>query len=198
MPWFAIDQYRHVGVFFPGENGPLPRDAGGCDNFFTFVDHLLCSSPSVEDVQEVDWQPVEDTAAEAGLFLFEYRERWSGTISAYHWLCRPNDPRHVEFMPPAYRKACKQFRFETLDFRETDRIQILEHLPPDALVLPWEGCRAYEASDQKTIRPIPGREGEFAAFVHEFQRMNPEAKAVFDGPGVPPVPRKRKRGRKGG
>lgn len=43
---------------------------------------------------------------------------------------------------------------------------------------------AYLCADGKTVRPVPGREGAFAAFVRTYREESPKdaARFVFDGP----------------
>jgi hypothetical protein len=80
----------------------------------------------------------------------------------------PAQPVHVDQLPPDVRQALKQVRFDKLSFADTPHVQPVEH----AECVSWES--AYLDSTGKNIRPIPGREGDYADIAGEMQGMGGE------------------------
>ncbi len=69
---------------------------------------------------------------------------------------QPAQPIHVDQLPPRIRETVRSMRFETLCFAETPHIQPVEHTE----CISWES--AYIDVAGKHIRPLPGREDEYA------------------------------------
>jgi hypothetical protein len=67
----------------------------------------------------------------------------------------PARPIHVDQLPPALRGLLKSFAFDRLSFRDTAHIQPLEFGP----CVSWESAWLDSGGN---IRPVPGREEEYA------------------------------------
>jgi hypothetical protein len=74
----------------------------------------------------------------------------------------PVQPVHVDQLPPDLRRQVKQMRFETLRFAETPHIQPVEH----GECASWEA--GYLDVTGRDIRPIPGKEEEYADHYEEL------------------------------
>src|SRR5262249_45335399 len=77
----------------------------------------------------------------------------------------PAQPVHIDQLPPDIRQALKQVRFDKLSFADTPHVQPVEHTE----CVSWES--AYLDSTGKNIRPIPGREGDYADIADEMEDM---------------------------
>jgi hypothetical protein len=87
-------------------------------------------------------------------------------------------------LPPDLRDLCQEFSWDlpkTLRFDQTERFQPLEFVQ----CIPYDpDSVAYLCADRKTVKPIPGKEKRFAAFVRDFTQYNPDTarSLTFDGP----------------
>jgi hypothetical protein len=195
--WFAVDQAGRVGIFFTGEDGPSPLSAG--DGNLLHVLQDLRGVRDDDDVLEDDFDEMEEQAADLGLYLYEYIGEFGPLVRPYSYRWMPGTPRHVEQLPPGLREQFKRVRFEGIDFPNTDIIQLAEHMPRLSVYFYYDTSVAYLAADEKTVRPIPGKEEQFAAFVATFRQNYPERTGlVFDpeqpeSPLEPPKPRRRRK-----
>jgi hypothetical protein len=80
-------------------------------------------------------------------------------------------------LPPPVRNAIRQIRFDALCFADTVHIQPIEHMKCDS----WEV--AYLDSTGTKIRPIPGKEQEYADAHGELEHLVEQ-----DGLDVEPPP----------
>jgi len=96
-----------------------------------------------------------------GLFRYEHlTEEW---ISGPYGLKeRPVRPLLVDQLPPQLRDLAKQMRFDDLCFADTTHIQPVEHGPCES----WES--AWLDSAGHKVRPIPGKEDEYAHYYHQL------------------------------
>jgi hypothetical protein len=105
--------------------------------------------------QDENMEEYSPDLAARGLFSYSHiTENW---ISGPYGLVRqPAQPIHVDQLPPRVRNAVKAMRFDALSFAETPHIQPVEH----AECFSWEP--AYMDVTGQNIRPIPGKEEEYA------------------------------------
>jgi len=163
--FFAVDAAGHVAVFFTGETGPAPEGVGQGDYW----------------IDEVG--------------LFHYRPNKDEPLPVepiYERHDTPEKPLHVDQLPPQVRKLVKQYPLEDLCFAESEKIQLLEHM--DCQVWSREAV-AYLCADGKTVKPIPGKEEDFASFAEDLCRDYPEQTANLQFEGIA-QPRRTKRSRK--
>lgn len=73
----------------------------------------------------------------------------------------PVQPLHIDRLPPQLREAIQAMRFDSLCFAEAAHIQPVEHAPCES----WEA--AYVDAQYTIIRPIPGKESEYASWYKE-------------------------------
>ena len=159
-----------VAVIFqqmPEEVSNRLHDSGAC---------LGCTWYFHRDEEE-DYRPDLTTR---GLFSYSHlTENWIS--GPYGRVRRPAQPIHVDQLPPRIRQAVKAMRFDTLSFADTPHIQPVEHAP----CVSWES--AYLDVSGKSIRPIPGREEDYASAYEELADMG-ENMHVQPPPGHDPDP----------
>jgi hypothetical protein len=110
-----------------------------------------------------------DNLARRGVFYYNHlTDNW--IAGPYGRSELPARPIHVDELPPAVRQQVKRTRFEGLCFTDTPHIQPLEHGNCEC----WEG--AYVDVTGKHIRPVPGREGDYADRYNQLT----DYKAEFD------------------
>lgn len=183
VTWFAVDASGHVAMFQSGTLGHSPKNAENAD----LAAELWRFSRPVE-VAETSFQRQEERALQLGFFSYAYGHkihsflRWPPSLAPYHRVAGPDAPLHVDQLPPHLRERCKRIRFELVDFARCPSLQPLEQYACDYRYL--EERVAYLCSDGKTVRPIPGREAEFADFCIQFWEEHPEEakKLVFEWP----------------
>jgi hypothetical protein len=182
--WFAIDQNGCVALFISGAGGAVPRDAY-CGDDFSAGDQVLAQIRG--DGKEIDYRDLRKVAAQLGVFVYETGPNDEALVDRYHRSRPPRRLLHVDQLPPELREAIAEMRFETLDFAKTKVVQPIELTECGT----WDP--AYLAGDGKTVKPVPGREKEYAEFLEE-------AREFFDEDGLTveePPPKKRKpRGKK--
>jgi hypothetical protein len=197
--WFAVDAKGHVGLFQTGEGGMMPLGAGGGPGEVGQLAELLRGRPlSDEDFE--DYDAVLEEQARSGVFVFDYLEGWLELYYPYALQHRPEKPLHVDELPPAVRKRVKAVRLASADFSSAEYVQPLGDVECDFW---WSEGVAYIAADGKTVKPMPGREAEFADFCRNLRKRDPkETKGlIFEGvedepPAKPkPKPRRKKKGR---
>ena len=105
--------------------------------------------------QQPEMEEYSPDLAARGLFSYSHlTENWIS--GPYGRVRRPVQPIHVDQLPPRLRDAVKAMRFDTLSFAETPHIQPVEHTE----CFSWEP--AYMDVTGQHIRPIPGKEEEYA------------------------------------
>jgi hypothetical protein len=123
------------------------HDEGVCRGCFVFY----------EDPQRGPSQ----RAADHGFYEYDHlTENW---ISGPYGRERcPQQPVHIDQLPPEIREQIKSMRFDSLRFTDTPHIQPVEH----AECISWEG--AWMDVTGKHIRPIPGQEELYAEAYDEM------------------------------
>jgi hypothetical protein len=175
--WFAVDAAGHVGVFDSGEDGHVPE--GASDDYDLIVEIWNLRHPRKKGALDI-----EQLAGEFGIFMYSYANLDDSIvqIAPYRRTINPENPLHLDQLPPALRQQARQFRFDKFDFVQSQLVQPLEEFP----CVFWyeEGSVAYLCSDGKTVRPIPGKEDQFAEFCKQFRKEYPkEAKQyIFEEP----------------
>jgi hypothetical protein len=189
--WFAADRDGHVGVFSTNAKGAIPGIPPDEDLFEAIllqagVEELISllagGRISAGRYSEDYFRHV----TRLGLFCYSHRDYWEVDLQGDYQLIRPPEtPLHVDSLPPRFRKLARQNRLSRVHFPDTESVQPLEHFAcrffPDEDAV---AAVAYVASDGVTLRPVPGREGEFAAFCEALWRDHPEQMAEFrfEGP----------------
>ncbi len=193
--FFAVDAAGHVAFFSSGEALPVPRGASQESPFdqFAQVPGIPPELANPESIRSLHY---------AGLFCYGADE--GGLLPLHSFYVRyqrfgiPKTPLHVDQLPPKARKLVRQYLLEELCFAESDKIQLLEHL--DCLV--WtEEAPAYLCADSKTVKPLPGKEKDFARFAEKMCQDYPEETKGLYFEGIEQPERKkrpRKRKKKGG
>jgi hypothetical protein len=115
----------------------------------------------------------------AALGLFRYAHLCENWISGpYGRRGRPDRPLHVDQLPPALRDLLLgRFHLASLCFAEAPHVQPVEHFP----CISWE--TRYLGSDGKTVRPMPGHEGEGVEDEVLLEDLFGEEGPEGDGPG---------------
>jgi len=113
--------------------------------------------------------------AARGLFTYTHlTENWiSGPYGRNR---QPAQPIHVDQLPPRIREAVQGMRFNSLCFAQTPHIQPVEH----ADCVSWEP--AYMDVTGKHIRPMPGREDEYAEAYEELSDITDEENMHIESP----------------
>jgi hypothetical protein len=150
-------------VIFRGMSEALVRkihDGGDCLGcFFFFTD---------EDIED----SVGDLATR-GFFVYDHTtENWIS--GPYGRTRRPVRPLHVDQLPPAVRNAVREIRFDALCFADAVYVQPIEYTPCDS----WEV--AYLDSTGTKIRPIPGKEKEYAHAYDQLKHLHSVEKDRID------------------
>jgi hypothetical protein len=110
-----------------------------------------------------------DTPSPGELGLYEYRHLTENWISGpYGRQQQPARPLHVDQLPPALRNQLKQVWFDTLSFADTPYIQPVEHTACES----WES--AWMDAAGKRVRPLPGREDDYADAYGDMQDLQGE------------------------
>lgn len=105
--------------------------------------------------------------------LFSYSHLTENWISGpYGRVRRPAQPIHVDQLPPRMRQAVKAMHFDSLSFAQTPYVQPIEH----ADCVSWES--AYLDVTGKHIRPIPGKEAEYADAYDELADIGDNVEVV--------------------
>jgi hypothetical protein len=173
--WFAVDKAGQVAMFDSGETGPVPQ---GEDNDLREELWQLWALPDA--IQDGDWD-LDVLCDERGAYYFFCEDAYGNDpVGCYIRSNAPEVPLHIDQLPPGLREGCREVSFD-FRFDQVERFQLLEHVPS---VLYDPDSVAYCCDDDKTVKPIPGKEDEFPAFVRAFQQEEPEAasKLIFDGP----------------
>ncbi len=144
--------------------------AGHVGRFDTGVEGHVPEGARGSDVSLESWELDPEDAwgtresdlltSERGVFWYEYDEESWIHIAPYRLIDTPQTPLHIDQLPPELRQMCKRIRFEGTDFSASELVQPLEQL-----------------------RPIPGKEDQFADFCRQFREEEPEqaGNMIFEG-----------------
>jgi hypothetical protein len=146
----------------PPELGRRIHEAGACLGCFYLFAHAT----------DEGFDP-----AGHGLFVYEHlTDNWIS--GPYGCAARPVQPLHVDQLPPDMRAQVKQMRFDKLSFSQTPRLQPLEHTDCASWEAAW-----MDAAGQK-VRPVPGREDDYADAVGELDNLADEGIEIEPPPGA--------------
>jgi len=198
--WFAVDAKGHVGLFQTDETGMLPMgsgsEPGNSDDFIRFVEGLRGRR-----VDDDEWDDLFEELARRGVYVYAYCDGFLELYYPYRIEFKPEQPLHVDQLPPALRKLVKAVKLTGTDFSAGDFVQPLEHVECDFW---WSEGVAYIAADGKTVKPMPGREAEFADFCRDLRKRDPKEtkglifEGVEDEPPAKPKPKSKPRRKKKG
>lgn len=195
--WFAVDQNGQVAVFITGENGHLPRGQALRD--LVAVMGALRGKPLTEEEMDEVWDSSpEEACAEAGLFVYDYADGRSGVDpfdviqvqDTYRRTDVPEAPTHIDQLPPGMRVQLKGVNLAGVDFTAAPLVQPAEFVRCDY----WGEPHSFLASDGKTVKVVPGKEKEYAAFLADLwasdepQHRDLLKRFTFEEP-LPPVPK---------
>jgi hypothetical protein len=152
--WFAVDDDGHIGCFHTGENGSLPEGAGVNDELVRAWIRSQLPDPPEEIIylESFDY-------ADNGLFCYGYGNDWSGIAAAYERELSPENPRHIDQVPPAVRAVFNKLHLKGLRFVNDRLVQPCEH--GHCHFYYEDETTGYLARDGVTVRPLPGRERHF-------------------------------------
>jgi hypothetical protein len=169
--WYAVDKDGNVALFHTGAGGAMPENAYSPEAA-EYVEEL--DDETREELDIVDLDP-KQLPPEKRVFVYHTGQMDEALADRYQRKRVPKNPIHVDELPPAVRDALGRVRFDGLAFSETKVFQPVE-LTPCAT---WDA--AYLAGDGKTVKPVPGREEEYAQFFREYHNEFGEFK--FEPPG---------------
>jgi hypothetical protein len=171
--WFAVDAAGHVAMFISGENGHAPD--GETNDVSSELWELR---KSIESDEENGWDR-DELCRDVGLYAFDYNEDYD-PIAPYFRSIVPEVPLHIDQLPPELRERCRSVCFD-VRFDQIERLQPLDFLH---CVFWYDDRIAYLCGDGITVKPLPGKDDEFAAFVREFSERDPNeaSRLIFDGP----------------
>jgi hypothetical protein len=166
--WFAVDADGRVAVLRSGALGHAPEGARDCSELLAELWRLRGGSGTPPSFYEAE------AVGRLSLFCYEY-SGWGDFTLAIGFYARdavPEEPVHVDQLPPTLRAEALAFRFEQLRFSAAEPIQPLDFYPCDFRYK--ESRVAYLGSDERTVKPLPGWEEKFPEFCEEFRRKWPE------------------------
>jgi len=173
--WFAVDAAGRVAMFDTGENGHAPKTDQGNDirnELWQFHDPAF--DPDEDYIDDEETQ-----AAALGLYSYSYGDSGSADpIERYARLKIPEQPLHVDQLPPAMRRLVWLVVFEKVNFADAPYLQPIEVVK----CVYWYSSRvAYVSADGITVRPIRGQEARFREFVDDLRRHWPDAPYHYEG-----------------
>jgi hypothetical protein len=165
--WYAVDADGRIAVGSTGESGCVLADGASIE-----ISELLARlrGRPVTDEDPDNWDEMEREIIRQGVYLYDLYLDYSPFLSPYAMRFAPEQPIHVDQLAPDLRGIFKTVELENARFGEARLLQLAEH----AECIGYSDEPAYLASDGKTIRPVPGREDSFAAFVAELRRDFPQ------------------------
>src|SRR5439155_22540426 len=92
-------------------------------------------------------------------------------LEPYRRTVTPEQPLHVDQLPPALRAKCGEVRFFDVRFDEVEALQPFDYDLDDArswAIYDPNETPAFVCGDGGTVRPVPGLEATFADFVREY------------------------------
>lgn len=137
--------------------------------------HQLLRDAVLPAMHDDEFHGDPEAVERLGLFFYDFEEYSLGGVPVhppYGLTHRPNAPLHIDRLPPRLRDQLKSVRMDKVRFPDSERVQPVEHVACTF----WRGDHelAYLAADGVTVRPVPGREAQFAGFCEELQRDYPE------------------------
>ncbi len=160
--WYAVDQAGSVALFITGAGGAIPNGAYSPEGA-----ELLVEEFDPEEIEELGLGEGGPASIPSELrdieHLFVYGSGGLDECLTERYRRRqiPEQPLHVDQLPPQVREAVGKVCFDSLDFCKTEVFQPVELTQCGA----WDP--AYLAGDGKTVKPMPGREREYAEFIRD-------------------------------
>jgi hypothetical protein len=184
--WFAIDQNGYVARFFTGAGGAVPILAYCPDAIDRLEDMNLDEAERAEiGLDSLPDIPQDRLPDDTLLFHYETCNALDECLAErYQRTGVPKKPIHIDELPPQVRAAIATLRFDRLEFAETDVFQPVELTECET----WDP--AYLSGDGKAVKPVPGREKDYAEF-YEDRRDEFSGDDVTVEP--PPTPRRKKK-----
>jgi hypothetical protein len=173
--FYAVDKDGHVALFSTGAGGAVPTDAYLPDDGDVWAEisqevREALGFPAGEDLYHVE------LPAGNGLFVYETGPFDECLVDRYERKRKPRRPLHLDQLPPDVRQAVAGMRFATLDFNKTKVFQPVELTECST----WDP--AYLTGDGKTVKPVPGREEEYAEFIEEGRDVFEEEGLTVEEP----------------
>jgi hypothetical protein len=184
--WFAVDADGHLAVLHTGEEGPVPEKV--TEQHEPEV-HAWLRSLCPASAGDEWWSAEDDDFRRLGLFSYDHSQRVGWFTWAYDRVVVPDQPLHIDQVPPKVRDIFSRVRFDKLRFADSKYLQPAEFFPCHI----WDEEPGYLASDGQTVRAVPGEEDRFwGAYRYdhpEYQREYPELAGQLRielPPGPPP------------
>jgi len=156
--WYAVDGRGNVGLFVTGAGGAVPNGAYSPEAA-DLMDEFDDETREELGLSAANVVPPDSLPAGEGLFVYETGQLDECLADRYHRSSVPKKPVHIDELPPQTRAALGMMRFDTLDFAKVEVFQPVELTDCGT----WDP--AYLTGDGKAVKPVPGREKEYAEFV---------------------------------
>jgi hypothetical protein len=144
----------------------VPATEGKAVVFRTLTDEELKCYHALPEFQGSFYCFIVDNEGERSLArcgFYEYSHLTDNWISGpYGRQTIPSQPLHIDQLPPALRDYLGRLRLENVRFADSPYIQPVEHTECES----WES--AYLDVSYRRIRPIPGKEDEYAEHFEEY------------------------------
>jgi hypothetical protein len=189
--WFAVDKDGRVALFFTSECGFMPLSANSVEaNELVALYRLLAGEdpPGVDEDDDIeDWDEFKEALGGQGLFDYNYIEG-SGDpdrlLRPYTlWGVPENEGLHVDQLPPDWRERCRKCRLESVSFGD-EQLQPLDQTTDQWFSYSEDSC-AYLSADERTVRPVPGREDKYQEFYRDHADELKEKGWQVEEPGAP-------------
>jgi hypothetical protein len=193
--WYAVDKNGNVALFITGAGGAIPNSAYSPEGA-EYLDEI--DPEEREELGLAEDLPADQLPDDKHVFHYETRNLDECLADRYERRRVPKKPLHIDQLPPRVRAAIEKVCFESLDFSNTKVFQPVE-LTECAT---WDP--AYLAGDGKSVKPVPGREREYAQFVNDFRGdLEGDGLTVEEPPKKKPSkkkpsPRRKKKGGRDG
>jgi hypothetical protein len=165
--WFAVDRDGRVAYFNSGENGPVPESLRDDADIEGLVNHLRAGAGQ-PPLPEDEWylEREDEYLASHGIFVFTH-PNVSEWVEPYARSAEPEQPLHVDQLPPGFRDAFRRVQLP-VSFAEVTGLQPCEFVA----CIYWGYPAGYLCGDGKTLRPFPGREEEFRQSWEDYRRRS--------------------------
>jgi hypothetical protein len=172
--WHAIDKDGRVGVFESGEEGMVPEGIQFGQSSGMLEQLRIALGLAAKDDDEF----LDHALVSRGLYWYAFEDYTA--FGLYRRSQAPASALHVDQLPPQLRKFLKGIQLVEVSFAETESIQPVEHV---ACVFWGEGV-AYLASDDMTVRPVPGKETMFPEYCRRHLDRYPRDATLYRFEGM--------------
>jgi hypothetical protein len=171
--WYAVDQAGNVALFITGAGGAMPNGAYSPEA----ADYMEEVDPEErEELGIGEAVSAEELPDQEHLFVYETGRLDEALAERYERRQVPKQPLHIDQLPPRVREAVGRVCFDGLDFRKADVFQPVELTECST----WDA--AYLAGDGKTVKPAPGRAGEYVQFLENYRADLAQFGLTFEEP----------------